>query len=160
MNQNIFCFSCTSIFLCAVFAITSLGCSKPEPTGPPEIRLGRDECSGCKMSIVDRRCVGALLASDANGLQLFLFDDIHCMMNFQKNRTDLRITQIFAQDYRENQWLAMDKAILLKSATAHTAMGSGIIALNNQTHAQEAASEFGGQVLTWNALLALESSKP
>jgi hypothetical protein len=36
-------------------------CRTGELTGPPDLRLGRDECAGCGMIISDGRCASAML---------------------------------------------------------------------------------------------------
>lgn len=157
MNRSILLVLSLAVAIAIVFPIVSPGCGRADPTGPPELRLGRDECAECKMSIVDQRCAGCILAITPDGILAFVFDDIDCMIKYQKSNPEIQISGRFVQDYREKRWLSAVEASFLKGTTAKTAMGSGIIAFSDKALAKTATTEFGGQVVSWEELIPAES---
>ncbi len=134
------------------------GCAPAIPVGPPELRLGRDECAECKMSIVDQRCAGCLLVGSPDGVEAVVFDDIGCMLDYMKANTTLKVTSQFVRDYQGKAWLPAESASFLVKSSAHTAMGSGIIAFLDESHARASMSDFRGSVASWGAVVASKSS--
>jgi copper chaperone NosL len=145
-----------SVGLSAAILVVGAGCGRSEPTGPPELRAGRDECAECGMLIYDERCAGAFLVEGAGGREHLLFDDVGCMLDRELDgQTEQKIVGRFVRDYSTAQWVGSDQATFLRSGNdrLRTPMGSGIVAFADRAGAERGVAEFGGQSTTYDALL-------
>ncbi|MBM4110958.1 MAG: hypothetical protein FJ254_06325 [Phycisphaerae bacterium] len=136
----------------ALLVITVAGCGGPDPSGPPQLRLGRDECCACKMSIVDQRCAAGALVDGEEGVRHVVFDDMQCLLLYQRANEDVRFLGRWAQDYRRKVWIDVSQARFLTGTTVRTAMGSGIIAVDPGGDEAADTLEFGGKSVTWDGL--------
>lgn len=130
-------------------------CSRRVDTGPPELRLGRDECAECGMSIHDERSAAACLIDRDGQREYLLFDDIGCLLDLQRSQpTDASILQAFVHDHPSAQWLDMQAALFLVAppSALRTPMGSGIAAFQHRDAAEEARLQYGGEILDRQAL--------
>lgn len=144
--------------LLTALLITTLSCADSntgDPT-PPTIYYGEDVCEFCGMIISDERFAGGYLTDDG---QSHIFDDIGDMV-LQYQREAKEITAVFVHDYHQHRWLRAETAFYTLSPNIPTPMLSGIIAFQTQTEAQAAATEFNGQVLTFDELLTYYRNNP
>jgi len=132
------------------------GCTRAEVSGPPSLRLGRDECAECGMIISEDRCSSALLVERAGGREHVLFDDIGCMLDYEHENTDLRVVGGFVHDYVTRQWTGSAAAAYLFAPEANlgTPMGSGMVAFSSREGAAKAKESSGGEVLDYAGLAA------
>ncbi len=140
--------------MAAMLAVAALAaaCDDAAPSGPPHIRLGRDECAACKMSVVDERCAAGALVEDAEGVRHLVFDDIRCLLLYARGHEDAVFRGRWVQDYRRSGWLDASGARFLLGSRVRTAMGSGIIAVAPTGDAAADEAEFGGKASDWTAL--------
>lgn len=102
-------------------------------------------CAYCKMAISEKRYAAELIDSEG---QAFKFDDIGCMVNFIKSKKNTtKIVAYFVMDFDERQWTKADDAYYVRSSEIPTPMNGGIIALKNQSKAQEAIGKYHGKLL-------------
>jgi nitrous oxide reductase accessory protein NosL len=129
-------------------------CAPDKPDGPPDLRLGRDECRECGMIISEHRSAAGLLLDRDGRIEPALFDDIGCMLDLEDDETEMRIVGRYVHDYRSGEWLRASEAVfLLSSGTAlPTPMGSGIAAFSTRVDAQAAQAGHGGQLLDYPQL--------
>jgi copper chaperone NosL len=124
-------------------------------TGPPELRLGREECAECGMLVSEDRFSAAMLV-DRNSETLYLFfDDVGCLLDYEhKQPGDVAVHERYAHDHGDRQWLVAEEAVyVLAGATVlPTPMGSGIAAFASREHAEATAAKLSGEVLDWPAL--------
>lgn len=128
-------------------ALVLESCGRSELTGPPTMRLGRDECAACGMLVNEERCSSALLLERDRERLFAFFDDLGCMMNYEYDHAhDVRVLERYARDYQTRAWLNTDHAVFVRAdrEKLQTPMGSGTIALANA----EAAAHLG---ITWQA---------
>lgn len=144
--------SCGPAVGAALLVLSLAGCGGPEPSGPPELRLGRDECGACKMSIVDQRCAAGALVDGEDGVRHVVFDDIRCMLLFQRAHDEIRFLGRWVQDYRRKEWIEASHARFLTGTNVRTAMGSGIIAVGPGSDEAADVREFGGKPVDWDGL--------
>lgn len=123
-----------------VLAGTLAGCGRSELTGPPQMRLGREECAACGMLVNEDRCSCALLIErDSERLYAF-FDDLGCLMNYEYDHaSDVRVLERYVRDYQSRAWLHAEQALFVRAdpETLHTPMGSGTIALANNAAVEQ-----------------------
>lgn len=119
---------------------------------PQKIKIGKDACSFCKMSIADNRFGAEILTKKG---KVYLFDDTHCLLEFIKANT------VSNNDIKETYFVGFEdphdlidapKAFLLKSNELHSPMGGNIAAFSDQNKRRDAADKFKGEEITWEAL--------
>lgn len=149
-------------------------CGHDTLTGPPTLRLGRDECNECGMIINEERFAAALLVEDAatptqavpptttaattstpstapSGADRrhLIFDDIGDMLDHQRFHPGLRVVSRFVHDSPSKAWIDADRAFYLLSEKVHTPMGSGIAAFTDRAAAEAQLSASPGRVFTY-----------
>jgi hypothetical protein len=162
----------TFFSLFALLAVLS-GCARPPLSGPPELRLGRDECRECGMLISEDRCCAALLLERDGVREYALFDDLGCLLDFERTRLDgAVVVDRFARDYAARQWIPAGTAayLLAEPERLVTPMSSGMVAFAASAAADEARGRFGGRVLDlaglqlaragWAEVRAASASRP
>src|SRR5690606_39706872 len=89
----------------AVLLGATAACQRAELTGPPELRLGRDQCVECGMIInEDRFSLAALIDNTYGQREHILFDDVDCMLDYQHEHTDIPLIERFAPDAGTRSW--------------------------------------------------------
>lgn len=140
--------SCVLVpFVCA--SLTTLACEREPLSGPPTLRLGRDECLECGMSIMEDRCSTAMLVECAGQRSHRLFDDIGCMLDVEDAGIDgCVVLERYVHDHGTRDWVAAEEALFLvtDSDALTTPMGSGLVAFARREDAERAQAEHGGAI--------------
>ncbi len=145
------------LFTAITFALfCACGCSGRDWEGPPELRLGRDECAECGMMInEDRFSAGALVQRNGHREHV-LFDDIGCFLDFERqlsppDRTEKR----FFRDYEQRKWLTSHNArfVIADREKLITPMASGMVAVERDADAERVSEMGSGKVATWDELV-------
>lgn len=146
-----------ALVLLALVSLLLAGCSGEPLSGPPQLRLGRDECRECGMIISENRCSSGLLLERAGRREYVLFDDIGCMLDVERGGLDgATVIDRFVHDYATRAWTrAADATFLLADREKlQTPMSSGMVAFSTRSAAEQARSEFGGELLDYPGLAA------
>lgn len=118
---------------------------------PQPIEYGADMCEFCKMSIVDAQHAAELVTSKA---KVFKFDAIECMINFSKEKKDMKYAFQLVNDYTKPKALVdAEKSYFLISEKLQSPMGANLTAFGNKKDAQEMLQAKGGKLYTWTNLL-------
>jgi nitrous oxide reductase accessory protein NosL len=137
--------------------ITLASCDRGAATGPPTLRLGRDECSECGMAIHEERSAAALLVDREGRREYLLFDDIGCMLDIEQSKgTQFRVIDRFVHDHSSNAWISAGAAVFLATdgSALRTPMASGMAAFANHASAESGLRQFGGGVHDYSSLAA------
>ena len=135
-------------------ALIMAGCKQP-PTAivPPKIRYGLETCADCGMIINDPHYAAAIAfrAQPDAPVQTKVFDDIGCMLSWEKHHAGEQAAKSWVKDVNTAAWLNASSAVYLQSDKLSTPMGSGVVA-------GTATSDFSKlaihqPVLTWTNLL-------
>jgi copper chaperone NosL len=121
--------------------------TKPEP-----IRVGRDNCSFCKMTVSDNR-FGAELVTQKG--KIYKFDDMLCLVSFlhAENGVKKDNAAIYFTDFSNGHALiSANGAILYKSDLLQTPMGGHIAAFGNADSMKKAAIQYSGSMVLWEEL--------
>lgn len=121
--------------------------------GPKPIRLGRESCHFCKMTISDAHFGGEIITRKG---KIFYFDDSHCLVAFlQSNSMEAtQIQDIYLMDYsRPNELLPASKSFLLESESLRSPMGGNVAAFSEEDSMKKYAAKFPGTIITWPDLL-------
>jgi copper chaperone NosL len=131
-----------------VFGLT--GCDRAaDEISAPTVHYGQDVCAECSMIISDDRFAGAIgLRRDGRIVHL-LFDDIGEMLAFDPGPHDG--IRWFATDATTSAWLDAETAVFLRGETLMTPMGTGVGAYATREAAEKARTEYGGEILAFDA---------
>lgn len=143
--------------ICSSLLSVLAACSAEPVTGPPSLRLGRDECGECGMLINEDRCSSGLLIEDAGRRDYLLFDDVGCMLDTERRKLgERRVIECYVHDYDTKAWVRADAAWFLFTSpeAVVTPMASGILAFGDRAAADRAREKHGGEVLGYAGLTA------
>ncbi|MGD9692951.1 MAG: nitrous oxide reductase accessory protein NosL [Phycisphaerales bacterium] len=147
----------TTLVLLALLSF-STACRRAELSGPPELRVGRDQCAECGMLISEDRCSAAVLYERDRERLHAIFDDIGCLLDWRRATHDppQRVLETYLRDYDARAWIHANTASILRADRdrLHTPMGSGIVAFAHAADAEARRDEFGGDLTSYAALLS------
>jgi copper chaperone NosL len=126
---------------------------------PQPVHLGSEECAHCRMVITEPQFAAQALNSKGKA---FKFDAVECLASWvlsgEVSGSDLH--SLWVADHEEpSSWLRVEEASFLRSDAVHSPMGMGLIALRDTTAAGEQQAMRGGEVLRWEQVLQLASSR-
>ena len=136
--------------ICIAIAVLLVSCGRSALSGPPELRLGRDECRECGMLINEDRCSSASIIEVQGVTEYAMFDDIGCMFDYHRTMSDGAVRTAFVHDHGSRAWVGSQGAHYLhcESEKLKTPMGSGLIAFASAVDAEAARAEYGGRVMS------------
>ncbi len=138
-------------------ALALTGCGRESSSGPPTLKLGRDECRECGMIVSEDRCSAALLIERQGRREYALFDDLGCMLDLEHDGLDgAAVVARFVHDHTTRSWVDAAQATFLFADPdkLRTPMGSGMIAFAVRGDAEKARAEMGGTLLDYQGLAA------
>lgn len=138
--------------------IACIGCDSKPLSGPPELRLGRDQCRECGMIISEDRCSSALIVERDGHREYVKYDDIGCMLDFEREALDgAKVIERHAHDHDSRSWTNADQATFLvtDSDKVPTPMSSGLIAFAERRSAEAALAQYGGRIADYATLATL-----
>ena len=146
--------------LFAASVMIASGCGGPELSGPPELRLGRDECAECGMLIAEDRCAAALLVEVDRRREHRIFDDLCCLFDYRAKHADEAVIGAFVRDYGAGGWIGAPTAayVLAEPDRQPTPMASGMVAFADPAAAAMRATDTEGRVLDYEALAAARAA--
>lgn len=119
---------------------------------PDQIKIGKDNCAFCKMTISDPRFGAELLTSKGKS---FKFDDIVCLKDFMKSReADLgKDPSVYFSDFSSDHKLTISSnALLLNSPELKCPMDGHMAAFSNQDSLNAVKSMFNGEQTNWESI--------
>jgi copper chaperone NosL len=133
--------------LCCFLAACSYG---PEP-----IRYGKDNCTHCKMTIMDKRFAAELITAKG---KVFKFDAAECMASFLKENPTIANDEksIFLVNDFINAGHLMDarKSFFLRDSSLSSPMGGNLAAFISRSAAEAAKKDSSAQMYSWTLLLS------
>ena len=134
--------------LAATCALTSCD-AKPEP-----MRYGLDECTGCKMTIADKRFGAEILTKKGRVIK---FDDLGCMADYIKEGhiAEADIKQRVVCDFAHpTTFIPVEEALYLKNDALNSPMRSDSAAFSSQADLDQVKAQLGaGQQAKWPAVV-------
>lgn len=132
------------LYILVLFILT--GCE----VQPVPIEFGKEECSFCKMTIVDRQHAAQLVTK--KGKQ-FKFDAIECMLNSLNQKHNAQENQIYlVSDYGKGTMTKAEDATYLVSQAIKSPMGAFLSAFSSRTEAMITNDQHGGEIYTWEEI--------
>jgi copper chaperone NosL len=134
--------------ICAVVVLLLIGCGGASDDGPPQVKLGQDECVHCGMILTDERSMAAAIVRKGDEQTALLFDDIGDMIAYEREHAGITVTRRYVHDFETREWLDASTAVFLRSPDLHTPMGSGIVAYGDVNRAKASQNQRGAELHT------------
>lgn len=135
-----------------VMAVVLAGCGGgPDLTQPPELRIGRDICTECGMTIDS--CLFAAGYFDADGSARH-FDDLGDLLQYVRKQ-EVVPEPVWVYDYETCEPVIAGNAAFVVSPLIN-APHHGIAAFKAATATDAFVREVGGRVISWPELLELD----
>ena len=148
MNTKIF-----QLFIGSIILLATISCK----VAPEAIEYGKDQCSFCKMNIVDQTHSAQLVT--AKGKQ-FKFDAIECMVNYVDQNSEEKIALLLVADYaKPGEMTEAEKATFLISPAIKSPMGANLSGFSAKNTAEELQQKHTGEIYTWETLKQKLSDK-
>ncbi len=136
-----------------IFLLAIVSC-KVEPEA---IEYGKDQCSFCKMNIVDQTHSAQLVT--AKGKQ-FKFDAIECMVNYLDQNSEEKIALLLVADYgNPGEMTEAENAAYLITPAIKSPMGANLSGFSEKSAAEELQQKHTGEIYTWETLKQKLSDK-
>lgn len=125
---------------------TLSACSNSEAQ---EIKLHKDRCSNCEMSISDGRFGAEIITVKGRA---YKFDDVFCMLNYIKEQK-VEFQSYYVHDYtKKNVLIDAKNAFYVKSESLNSPMRGNIAAFADKAEAQKFADKNNSHVMKWTDL--------
>jgi copper chaperone NosL len=118
-------------------------------TEPVPIRVGKDNCDFCKMTISDNR-FGAEIVTKKS--KLYKFDDEHCIVAFLRSgKVEQKdISGIYFIDFSSpHDLIKAENAVFLQSPALKSPMNGNIAAFGSEDSLNSNLSKFYGNKISW-----------
>ncbi len=136
-----------------VILLVSISC-KVEPEA---IEYGKDQCSFCKMNIVDKTHSAQYVTK--KGKQ-FKFDAIECLINDLTDKSEDEMALILTADYgNPGEMIDAKTATFLISKEIKSPMGANLSAFSSKNKAEELQQKHTGEIYSWETLKQKLSDK-
>jgi copper chaperone NosL len=139
-----------------VLALLSVGvvsCGGAAASGPPEINYGRDICIECGMIIEDPRFAASYRLDDGTEK---VFDDLGGLIIEGRESGELASgALVWVSDFDDEVLIESETAFYVPTMGVTSPMGHGILAFGEESRAQKAAQDLGGEVITWETVVEL-----
>ena len=123
--------------------------------GPKPINYGSDSCDYCSMTIVDRQHAAEIVTEKAKARK---FDAVECMVNYDREHSDTPVALYLAADFNlPGKLIDATQATFLISDQLSSPMGANLSAFVSREAAEEKKQEYGGKILDWKALNAIDT---
>ncbi len=134
--------------LMIVFILATSACNQD----PEEIKYGSDNCSFCKMTIMDEKFATECISNKG---KVYKFDDIYCLKSFIKNGGiwSNEIAKIYLSDFsNKGKWIEAGKALILRSEELKSPMGGNYAAFSTEENREAAFDQYKGEKVSWEEI--------
>ena len=126
--------------------LISCGKKEAEP-----IKLNTDGCEFCKMKIADGKFGAEVITIKG---RIYKFDDVHCMVNYQKENPNPKIRSFYIHDYKQNNILIpAETAFYVKGGEINSPMRGNTIAVKNNEEAKQMAEKYNANPISWEEII-------
>lgn len=128
----------------AIFLFAFTYCSS---RGPEPIKLNKDDCDFCKMTLVDGRFGAELITKKGRA---YKFDDLSCLVGYVKENKATEVANYYIHNYMaDNELIDATTAIYLESDSLHSPMGGNTAAFKEKADAEKMGQTLGTTTLDW-----------
>ncbi len=143
-------FRLPAVLVMAGFVLSA--CASGEVGGPPEINYGRDICIECGMIVDDPRLAAAFHLDDGTEK---VFDDLGGLIVNGRESGELSEADVWVSDFDNEVLIEANSAYFVPTLGVASPMGHGILAFSDLSRAEATATDLGGEVIRWGAVVDL-----
>ena len=133
--------------IAVVFLALLSSCS----SGPKPIEFGVDDCDFCKMTISDGKFGAELITAKG---RVYKFDDIHCMISYQKENINKNIKSFYVHDFNQNNMLIpAETAFYATGGAIKSPMRGNTIAVQTDDEAMTLVTKFKANPISWAEII-------
>ena len=115
------------------------------------IKLNSDGCDFCKMKIADGKFGAELITTKG---RIYKFDDMHSMINYQKENLATKIQSFYIHDFNQNNVLiSAESAFYVKGGEINSPMRGNIIAVKTEKEAKNIALKYNASLVSWSEII-------
>ena len=124
-------------------------------SGPQPIKIGKEACAFCKMTISDSRFGAELITNKG---KIFVFDDPSCLVSFlhdsqnKINKSEIKASYLTDFIVPHNLILA-ENAYIIKSESISAPMNGTWVAFSNKDSAESFLIKQTGKFEKWNDVI-------
>lgn len=134
-----------SMLACTILLLNSCN------TSPDPLRIGKDNCYFCKMTITDQRFGAEAITRKG---KIYKFDDTHCLLSFMKSGEAEQVSDIYFIEFdNAHNLIKSGQALLYQSNNLHSPMGGNVAAVSTTENLRKLAETLPGKQVTWETLL-------
>jgi len=129
-------------------SMMNISCSQP---GPKPIRLNKDECAYCKMTVTHAPFAAQIMT--AKGRQ-YVFDDLGCMVSYIKENPQEKGSEFYIADFtKPATFLDVHQAKLISSDSLRSPMRGNMAAFSSADSMNEYLNRYHAKEITWSSLV-------
>jgi copper chaperone NosL len=136
------------------FSAIVLGLLAACSRSPEPILYGKDACTHCKMTIMDKRFASEVITTKG---KIFKFDAVECLAAFLKENPEIASNEksiFLVNDFSHpGQFVDARKSWFLTDNSLSSPMGANLAAFSTESSAKAVAKNGLAKVFTWTALL-------
>ena len=118
--------------------------------GPDPIKLNKENCNFCQMTISDGRFAAELITEKG---RIYKFDDLSCMLHFAKENKNQNYKDKFVNDYSKvNTLINFKDSYFIHSINIRSPMGGNIAAFASKDLAEKFTLDLHTEVFSWEHL--------
>jgi copper chaperone NosL len=131
-----------------ILTVSLSSCSR----APQPIKVGKDNCDFCKMTISDNRFGAEIITKKGKAIK---FDDEHCIVGFlrEKKIQKEEIAAIYFTDFcSPHQLIKVEEAYFLQSPRLRSPMGGNIASFSSDDSLAKMFTQFNGNKISWEEM--------
>ena len=122
--------------------------------GPDPIKLNKENCNFCQMTISDGRFAAELITEKG---RIYKFDDLSCMLHFAEENKNQNYKDKFVNDYSKvNTLINFKDSYFIHSINIRSPMGGNIAAFASKDLAEKFTLDWHTEVFSWEHLKDLK----
>ena len=134
--------------LLAIVFTTMSSCSAQ---GPRAIKLNKDMCAFCKMSITEAPFASQLITTKGRD---YVFDDLKCMAAYLKENNTIELASAYVADFSSPAtFVNLEKAILIQSDSLRSPMAGNMAGFAAPDSAKVYKAKYAAQVVQWSTII-------
>jgi len=123
-------------------------CSQP---GPKPIRLNKDECAYCKMTVTHAAFASQI--NTAKGRQ-YVFDDLGCMISYTKENAQEKGNMLYVADFcKPESFLDVSKAKFMYSDSLRSPMRGNMAGFSSTDSLKVYLNRYHGKEMSWSEMV-------
>jgi len=135
-------------------AIIMIGVLSACSRAPEPIQYGKDACTHCRMTIMDKRFAAEIVTAKG---KIFKFDAAECMADFLKEKPEIAANEksiFLVSDFNHpGQFVDARKSFFLNDNSLASPMGGNLAAFTSENSAKSIQKDKFARLYDWSLLL-------